>query len=106
MLIADCSIAGTSRGGGDEVSPGPATFKGPRRRITAPHFVSVQRSNPYNFRLLQSAYIATRMHQNVPYIPLKSPKIFWEGAVPPGAAPSPEPFPSGEGTLPPHTQPP
>ena len=33
----------------------PPTFGGPRRRITALHIVDVQRSNPYNFRLLQSA---------------------------------------------------
>ena len=46
--------AGQSRGGEGEASRAPRHL-GARRRITALHIVDVQRSNPYNFRLLQSA---------------------------------------------------
>jgi len=49
---------------------------------------NAQRSNPYNFRLLQSAQIAPGMHQNAPFSIQKSTNF-----------PSPEPFPSDEGIL-------
>ena len=48
--------AGREQEGGRTGSfPGPRDIWGPRCRITVLHVVDVQRSNPYNFRLLQSA---------------------------------------------------